>query len=187
MTGQEEDYLSFLTDNAPQERLSTSLAPDDITRSTFLQLLQCYPDTVKEVYTRKIIKKSQPRQTKKERKRAITENNLPPERTVPQKQLENSLAELLELDKWRYEELPVLLKARQKEQLHQHHQPPEKQAKHQEGIKVRRHSVLGLKSNNESPTAGMYLKKEELVKLMDWKLYVCFTFYNAFIYTPQSD
>lgn len=125
-----------------------SFAPWDITPSTFAQLLDCYPATLKESYKNKLIAIS----VRKHRKHPERLNREDP---VYDKQTN----EYMKLDDWRYETLPRVLK--------------ERAAGEDDGggggdDDKKKEKKIHLKRNEKYDS--LFMHKEELVKLMEWKL-----------------
>lgn len=170
-----EDFISFAdNDSFP----SQSFNPSEISRSTFSKLLGCYPTTVREVYKDKLIVKSRPKLTKKEWKRTAWGDPEAAEKArnattggtddtgarMDEKKMSREIEAFLQLDEWRYEKLPAVLRERAKEQWMEDGKSP--------GESVER---TGVKAKNRAPKKllpGTFLEKEDLVNLMDWKVYV---------------
>jgi hypothetical protein len=145
-----------------------SFAPFEIDRSTFSTLLACYPTATREGFRRKILAKAQRKADREERKKAKKKSSAKGSTTVaadgddskaelpiPKGRLDHETDVFLKLDSWRYETLPATLKER--------------------AAKSQNQPVgNGAKSDSSNPggSTGFYMEKDELVKLMEWKLYV---------------
>jgi hypothetical protein len=137
---------------------STSFAPSEISRSTVSRLLALYPDTVREVYRDKVIAKLQPKLIKQGRKNAVHTKG-PGSYNEIEKAIEKEVNSFLKLDTWRYETIPAVLRDRV-------------------GIVATDEKDTerpGKKAKKLKKVEGAFLEKDELVRLMDWKLYVIFT------------
>jgi hypothetical protein len=123
---------------------SPSFAPWDITRSTFSDLLDCYPTTLRESYKRKL----QATAMRKHRKHPERFNKDDPT-------FDRQTETYVKLDKWRYETLPPVVRERA--------------------------ATAGKTATGQSNTlkehekySGTFMHKDEVVQLMEWKLYVFF-------------
>lgn len=130
---------------------NASLAPTEISVSTMYHLLSLYPSVNREVYRAKCLQKKR-RQPKN--KSATTD---PFETGIDDEEarlIEHEVAAFIELDKWRYECMPSVLSERAglAAKDHQQMDQPRKKAK------------------ATSKGFGLNMEKEDLVKLMDWKL-----------------
>ncbi|KAL1985087.1 hypothetical protein VTN96DRAFT_8216 [Rasamsonia emersonii] len=157
-----------------------SFAPSEISRSTFSRLLACYPTTAREAFRQKAIAKAAKKRdnqlSKSERKAAAAaekkkdsasaaaaavaaaSSQLP----LPEAKLNKDTEAFVKLDNWRYERLPEVLRKRaslMKEKEKEKEKENEKGQSENENAKAKK----------EGPT-GLYLEKDELVRLMEWKL-----------------
>ncbi|KAN0084660.1 hypothetical protein V8E54_001127 [Elaphomyces granulatus] len=128
-----------------------SFGPSEITRSTFCQLLSCYATTAREIYKSKRVAKSRSNRAPKQLLRGpapTVGNEAQPHEEKLNKDVE--VEAFLQLDEWRYEKLPALIKERSTGDS----------------------CAKGLKQSKvaKKEGTGAYLGKDELVKLMDWKL-----------------
>ncbi|KAJ6036129.1 hypothetical protein N7540_000408 [Penicillium herquei] len=82
--------------------------PDKITLPLFHQLLQCYPETVSNIHRQKMTQKAQSKSKTKGSKKE-------PKATDPdvQTRIDADLDKFLELDRWRYEDMPKEIVSRQ--------------------------------------------------------------------------
>lgn len=128
-----------------KESAASSFHPQQITLETFYRLLSCYEATVAQVHRSKIILKLQRKPIKK------TKGN--PSSAVVTKTGLSTLEEayvceqtdeFLELDRWRYKHLPKLVTERKAHEA----------------------------KDGGRETGGARLLKEELVGVMDWKMWV---------------
>lgn len=143
---------TLLVASSPENNANATAAllfgPSEITRSTFCQLLSCYATTAREIYKSKRVAKSRSNSAPKQLLRGpapTVGNEAQPHEEKLNKDVE--VEAFLQLDEWRYEKLPALIKERS---------TGDSRAK-------------GLKQSKKEGT-GAYLEKDELVKLMDWKL-----------------
>ena len=136
---------------------STSLAPSEISHSTVSKLLSLYPDTVREVYRDKVIAKLQPKLIKQGLKNPDQAKG-PGSHKEIEKAIEKEVSSFLNLDKWRYETIPTVVRERvgRVATTDDNTERPRKSAKKSKTVE------------------GAFLEKDELIQLMDWKLYVIF-------------
>jgi hypothetical protein len=137
--------------------MATSFAPSEIARSTVSMLLSLYPGTVREVYRDKVIAKLQPKLIKQGQKNTVQTKG-PGSFNEIEKTIEKEVSSFLKLDAWRYETLPAVLRER-----------AGKVAMDDEEMER-----PGKKAKKSKKVEGAFLEKDELVQLMDWKLYVTF-------------
>jgi hypothetical protein len=117
-----------------------SLSPDQITLPTFRHLLSRYPKTVEQVHQRKVTLKLRPKAKSTKRKAKDTDSTTQKELDPPQEEhIRSETEKFIQLDKWRYEEMPSTIAERR----------------------------ASAKSEGE-----VSLSKEELISIMEWKLYV---------------
>ncbi|EEA27670.1 hypothetical protein TMatcc_004033 [Talaromyces marneffei ATCC 18224] len=122
-----------------------SFAPWDITPATFTQLLNLYPTTLKEGYKRKLVA-SHARRYKKHPERMNKEDPV----------FDKQTNEYLKMDEWRYQTIPRVLRDRDEGK-----EDGEKKKKKKKGTI---HSKQGRSGDS------LFMNKEELVQLMEWKL-----------------
>lgn len=93
--------------------------PSQITPSTFAKLLQCYPQTVKNVRRNKAIAKikSKTEKGKGNKRKAEPGQNIGNEElsASDEKLVTDEVNQYLDLDRWRYETLPELVRKRRDE------------------------------------------------------------------------
>ncbi|KAH8693286.1 hypothetical protein BGW36DRAFT_302412 [Talaromyces proteolyticus] len=119
-----------------------SFASWDITPSTFSQLLKLYPTTLRESHKQRLLA----RDVRKHRKH--------PERLIQNNPTYAKQADaLLELDSWRYNTLPQVLRDRAAQAT-------------DSSSNQNKNEVLKADEKYD----GMFLHKEEAIKLLDWKL-----------------
>jgi hypothetical protein len=144
-----------------------SFAPWDITPTTFAQLLDLYPATLKESYKRKLIAAT----ARKHRKH--------PERLNREDPIfDRQTKEYLQLDEWRYVTLPRDLRQRAGEEAVQEEEEEEeksdgddkkkKKTKKTKKDKNKKNVAVQLKQGEKYDS--LFMHKDELVKLMEWKL-----------------
>ncbi|EED23978.1 conserved hypothetical protein [Talaromyces stipitatus ATCC 10500] len=119
-----------------------SFAPWDITPTTFTQLLSLYPATLKESYKRKLVAVA----ARKHRKHPERLNREDPV-------FDRQTSEYVKLDEWRYSTLPRVLREREEGK---------------KDIKEKKKDAMHLKQ--EESYDSLFMHKEELVQLMEWKL-----------------
>ena len=138
--------LTLTPEKKTNVTLALSFGPSEITRSTFCHLLSCYATAASEVYKSKRVVKSRSNALKQPlRGPALSATN---EAQSHEEELSKDVEAFLQLDEWRYDKLPALIKERST-----------------------RNSAKGLKrSQATKKDTGAYLEKDELVQLMDWKL-----------------
>ncbi|OKL59260.1 hypothetical protein UA08_05507 [Talaromyces atroroseus] len=144
-----------------------SFAPWDITPTTFAQLLDCYPATLKESYKRKLIAVV----ARKHRKYPERLNREDPA-------FDRQTNEYLQLDDWRYETLPRVLRQRAGEEGGDEEEK-EEEKEESDGDDKKKKKKSKNKNNKKNETVhlkqgekydSLFMHKDELVKLMDWKL-----------------
>lgn len=187
----EEDFIPFQVDNDSSSSDSDSdsedsFDPTEISPDTFHRLLACYPSTVEKVYKHKLVIKLRAKNAK-EAKRA---RKAPSGTTVKlhdvtgmgaslTKSEENWLNEEIEsylkLDRWRYETLPALVKEKKGQLSTVETTDNVEEVEEVDGKKDKKKGKDGKDSNNTTSTnsnskLGLFLEKDELVRLMDWKL-----------------
>lgn len=130
-----EEFISFGDDSAASDSSSSDAAsdissthgdstsnfhPQHITLSTFRRLLACYPTTVEQVHRRKAMIKLQPKPAKgskrKADKKAVSTSVDPLQKMVfnasEEKYIQEEVDKFLNLDKWRYEDMPRIMAER---------------------------------------------------------------------------
>jgi hypothetical protein len=117
-----------------------SFASWDMTRATFAQLLDCYPTTLRESCKRRLIATAE-RKHRKHPERMSYDNPA----------FDKQADAVVELDRWRYGKLPQTVRNRTSTKEDQ-----EKDSNHI------------LKPGEEYE--GMFMHKDEMIKLLDWKL-----------------
>lgn len=127
----------------------SSFHPQEITLETFHRLLSCYETTVAQVHRSKITLKLQRKPIKnlkgKPPAAVITKTDL---NTPDEAYICEQTDKFLELDRWRYKDLPKLVTER------------------------KAHGA----NDEVSEAGGAHLLKEELVGIMDWKMWVAVFF-----------
>ena len=126
-----------------------SFHPSQITLLTFRDLLSCYETTVSQVHRRKATVKLQSKSKaapkgKTAKKAGVTSTTKTEIDASGEQQIREETDKFLGLDRWRYEVLPDIIEERK---------------------------AKGGRSE-ESEMEGAHLLKEELVDIMDWKMYV---------------
>jgi hypothetical protein len=177
-----------------EKSIPANLHPKAITLSTFRTLLAHYEETVHRVTRKKAIakqggKKSTTKQKKKaapKRKVSSKEegdedddeaklenenvdedgNEAENESDEPNPQADAAAREFWKLDTWRYETLPPILSER-----------AQSQSQSQEGTEKGNGNEKG---KGKGMVEGAHMTKDEVIKLMEWKLYV----YTYYIHTP---
>ncbi|KAL2004040.1 hypothetical protein VTN02DRAFT_838 [Thermoascus thermophilus] len=93
-----------------------SFSPSEISRSTFFRLLSCYRTTVREVYRDKLLVKSRPRGTRKARNVGAGGPEDAGARIDEEEEekMDREIESFLQLDEWRFEKLPRVLRGRAK-------------------------------------------------------------------------
>lgn len=136
-----------------ETNISRPFLPDKIKITTFQDLLSYYPSTAKEVQRRKIAAKLRSKGVKAGSKKktvgpppSAPESESPPLDQTEQNQLDADLDAFVKLDEWRYTTLPKLIAERR---VYESESAP---------------------APAKESTRGGYIDKEELVKLMQWKL-----------------
>lgn len=170
-----EDFISLAAsdaedseDDEEDEDASTSFHPHRITLSTFRRLLACYPTTVEQVYRRKMMVKMQPKPEKGSKAKAIKKGGSSSANArgaaliqktdfnpSEERYINSETEKFLTLDRWRYEVFPKVLKERRE----------------------------GKKEESDEKEGGWCLDKDELVSVMDWKMYV---FFFVFVFSQAS-
>lgn len=137
--------------DAKQSSRFPSFAPWDITPTTFQQLLDLYPTTLKESYKRKLVAIA----ARKHRKYPERLNRDDPA-------FDRQTTEYYKQDEWRYQTIPRILREREegKEEEVEEGDGKSKSAKKSTAIQLKR----GEKYDS------LFMHKEELVQLMEWKL-----------------
>ncbi|KAJ5185900.1 hypothetical protein N7491_006229 [Penicillium cf. griseofulvum] len=129
--------------NDGEDNKQASFHPRHITLKTFRNLLSHYPSTVERVRRGKLIQKLQSKAVKGPKRKAETNTSTAPTKTEldpPQeKHILEETEKFLQLDRWRYEELPKIIAKRATE------------------------------GQNGSGPEGTHLLKEELIDIMEWK------------------
>ena len=120
--GEDAADMAEFEDASDQEEDDESFDPSEITLSTFHRLLGHYEATVGKVYRQKAINKVVPQPTKGEKKRAqrlagTTEPVFKPPTEADldrgqRKYVESEMDKFVQLDRWRYEEFPGIMKER---------------------------------------------------------------------------
>jgi hypothetical protein len=123
-----------------------SFASWEMSRSTFSQLLDCYPATLRESCKRRLIATAE----RKHRKHPERLNRNDPV-------FDKKADEVVELDRWRWDVLPQTVRSR-----------GEKQQEGQEKKEEKKNSDQILKPGEHYD--GMFMHKDEAIKLLDWKL-----------------
>lgn len=122
-----------------------SFASWDIAPSTFAKLLDLYPTTLKESHKRKLIGVA----ARKHKKHPELLNEDDP---IFDRQTDDYVKE----DAWRYDILPRILKDREEGKEEEENETEKKDA------------AIHVKQGEKQDS--LFMHKEELVKLMDWKL-----------------
>jgi hypothetical protein len=161
----------------PAKSIPASLNPRTITLSTFRTLLAHYEETVHRVTRKKALaKQGGKKATPKQKKKAAPKRKVSSEEgeeddddsklenangdedgdedDEPNPQADAAAREFWKLDTWRYETLPRILSERSQLQL-------------QEGEENGKGNGKG-----KGKVEGVHLTKDEVIKLMEWKLYV---------------
>ena len=145
--------------------MASPFAPSTITRSTLSKLLSLYPTTVKSVYRAKLLAKTNKKSKAPASRGKKQEATVPAE---PDHRVEKDVDEFFELDTWRFETLPMILCERLKEGFEEggddgDGERPAKRAK-------RSHGTKGTKEIAGKNTSDFFLERDEIVRLMEWKL-----------------
>ncbi|KXG51567.1 uncharacterized protein PGRI_089600 [Penicillium griseofulvum] len=129
--------------NEGEDNKQASFHPHHITLKTFHTLLSHYPTTVERVYRGKLTQKLQSKALKGPKRKAETNTSTAPTKTEldpsQEKHILEEIDKFLQLDQWRYEELPKIIAERANE------------------------------SHKGSGLEGTHLLKEELIDIMEWK------------------
>lgn len=159
-----------------------NLNPQTIALPTFQTLLSKYPTTVSQKTRAKTLAKTLARKTpvpkgkaKSTRTRKRSASHQGQEEISPEaeKIVESAVREFGVLDEWRYDSLPGIVWGRCEEILNQHQEQGNDQGQEQEQEQEREQRG-GIEAGKSKEKA--YLSKDEVVKLMEWKLYVPFPF-----------
>jgi hypothetical protein len=118
-----------------------SFAPWDITPATFTQLLDLYPAALKESYKRKLVA-THARKYRKHPERMNKEDPI----------FDKQTNEYFKMDEWRYQTIPRVLRDREEGK--------------EDGEKKK--GAIQLKQGESYDS--LFMHKEELVQLMEWKL-----------------
>lgn len=137
--------ISSRSQSYAEDSPASSFHPQQITLETFSRLLSCYEATVAQVHRSKIELKLQRKPIKKTKGKpssaVITQTDLStPEEAYICEQTDR----FLELDRWRYKDLPKLITGRKAHEA----------------------------QDERREIGGGHLLKEELVGIMDWKMWV---------------
>jgi hypothetical protein len=153
MAPSEEEYIPLDTEPSPKSQTEEvellEFSPSNITLETFNDLLARYPTTVETVIRSKETAKALKAATAREKKtRAKGKNDdVQPTLTAAEKQyVDRQVSAYLSLDEFRYGSLPARVRERA--------------------------SAAAATEEKEKTDGGGYLEKDELVQLMEWKLYV---------------
>lgn len=149
-----KDFISADNNTSP----SNSFNPSEISRSTFSKLLSCYRTAVREVYRDKLIVKSRPKVTKKARN-VSSDGTDDTGALIDEEKMNREIESFLQLDEWRFEKLPKVLRERAQKEWTEDGRTVE-ESKETE------------KTASKKKLPGTFLEKEDLVNLMEWKLYV---------------
>lgn len=145
------NYNGNISQVPSEETPTPNFHPNHITRDTFDRLLNCYPVTVEAITRRKAAERASRASSAAAKKAKKSKRGPPPATGEPEpeqqsdhdaEQVDREVRDFLRLDKRRYSGLPALVRERA------------------EG------------GNGDGGGGGGFLTKEELVEVMDWKLYV---------------
>ncbi|ODH50299.1 hypothetical protein GX48_03571 [Paracoccidioides brasiliensis] len=128
-----------------------SFAPSNISRTSVSYLLSLYPHTIREFYKAKLVAKSKSK------------------RSLPKGKSEEAIGKeveaFLKLDRLRYDSMPAALRDRAVAGT-----GLKDESKAGEDVKRPKKKVKASKNDDNSSHSGLYLEKDEIVNLMDWKL-----------------
>lgn len=158
--------------------MNSPFAPSKITLSTLSRLLSLYPTTAKGVYRAKLLAKASSKKPKgtanrgKNQKTAAKDDTSESDPPVLSPGVEEEVKKFHDLDIWRFETLPRILRDRLGAELDRGDDEEERPAKRA------RRSDRGSHATKETEKSGtgkesasnFFLEKDEVVSLMDWKL-----------------
>ena len=146
--------------------MTSLFAPSTITLSTLSKLLALYPTTAENVYRAKLLAKSSRKSSKAVASRGKSQKTA--ETAELDQGIEKDVEEFFELDTWRFETLPRILRERLGlEAGFERESDDERPAKRAK----KGHDTKAQKVNAGKGTrAEFFLSSDEIVRLMDWKL-----------------
>jgi hypothetical protein len=152
--------------------------PSSISPATLSRLLSLYPTTIRNVYRGKLLAKSKG-PTKGALKRRAAGKPKPGDAdptdldpTVPDPAYEKEVERFYKLDEWRYETLPQILAERvNAEPKAGDEPPPAKRMKWMtKSKKSKKKGAPEPQTTDDGANPMWFLDKNELVRLMEWKL-----------------
>jgi hypothetical protein len=137
-----------------------NLNPSEITPQTFKTLLSLYPATVTKLHMRKNALKLKPKAKSAKRKAQDLDTTLDQEQDPAlEERIREETDKFAELDSWRYEEMPKVISGRRSKSTSKSKSRTQTQTK-------------TMKDEEEEEGEEVVLDKEDLIRIMEWKLYV---------------
>lgn len=137
-----------------------NLNPGGITLQTFQVLLSLYPATVTKLHRRRNRLKLKPKAKSAKRKAQDLDTTSEQEQDPAlEERIEEETDKFVELDSWRYQEMPKIISRRRSKST--------SKSKTQTQTQTKNKTMKGEEEEEEA-----VLDKEDLVRIMEWKLYV---------------